>query len=447
MLVVEDNHRLRSVLKTLILRLSDTEVVEAEDLAEARRHLDQSVDAMVLDVRLRDGDGREGFELLRELRSTGRTPPTIVVTSSNDAADVREALRLGARDYILKDELSTGVLESLLDDLREPAPSRIQRTDGLGELLGGSPPMEQLRQVLARVADSPATVLVRGETGVGKGLVARALHRASLRAREPFVVVHCAALPANLVESTLFGHERGAFTGAERRVRGQLDLAGSGTVFLDEIAELPLELQAKLLHVLDDRRYRPLGSEKEQTLRARIVAATHVDLAQRVREGSFRADLYHRLSVLQVDVPPLAARAGDVAVLVEAFAAAQPRALTFTPEALAWLARRAWPGNVRELANVVERLAVLADEPTIDVTTLEQLVPPTEVEGEAVDDAVLALLNAPTPKGQSRLVAAESRLLRAALEACDGNKSAAARLLGLERKALQRRLERDRRSG
>ncbi len=446
-LLVEDSRRLRQVLRAMIGRLGDVDVIEAEDVATARLALERvAIDAMILDVRLSDRPtDRGGFDLLRELRQAGRALPTIVLTSSSELEDVREALRLGARDYLLKDELSAQVLVPLLEELREPPPSRVRVTSH-NEVLGSSPAMEHLRQLIARVADTPSTVLLRGETGAGKGLVARALHRASRRAAEPFVVVHCAAMPPTLVESSLFGHERGAFTGADRRVRGHLELAGGGTLLLDEIAELPLEMQAKLLHVLDDRSFRPLGAEREVALRARIVAATHVDLLARVRQGLFREDLYHRLSVVVVAVPSLAARGDDVRELVEAFAAAQPRGLTFTREALEWLRHRPWPGNVRELHNVVERLAVLAEDPHVDVPTLEALVPPTETTTD-VGEAVQTLLHLPAPDGRSRLHIAEEKLLTAAMLECDGNKSAAARLLGVQRKAFQRRLDRLRRSG
>ncbi|MBK7398205.1 MAG: sigma-54-dependent Fis family transcriptional regulator [Myxococcales bacterium] len=447
-LLVEDSRRLRQVLRAMIGRLGDVDVIEAEDVATARLALERvAVDAMILDVRLSDRpNDRGGFDLLRELRHAGRVLPTIVLTSSSELEDVREALRLGARDYLLKDELSAQVLVPLLEELREPPPSRVVRAATLGEVLGSSPAMESLRQLVLRVADTPSTVLLRGETGAGKGLVARALHRASRRATEPFVVVHCAAMPPTLVESSLFGHERGAFTGADRRVRGHLELAAGGTLFLDEIAELPLEMQAKLLHVLDDRTFRPLGAEREVTLRARIVAATHVDLPARIRQGLFREDLYHRLSVVVVTVPSLAGRGEDIRELAEAFAAAQPRGLTFTPEALEWLRHRPWPGNVRELHNVIERLAVLAEDPHVDVATLEALVPPTEITTH-VGEAVQTLLHLPAPDGRSRLHMAEEKLLAAAMLECDGNKSAAARLLGVQRKAFQRRLDRLRRSG
>ena len=230
--------------------------------------------------------------------------------------------------------------------------------------------------MIRRVADANATVLIRGETGTGKELVARALHEVSGRRNEPFVAVNCSALPGTLIESLIFGHERGAFTGAERRTRGQLELAGGGTMLLDEIAEMPIELQAKLLRVLEDRRFRPLGAEEERPLQARILASTHVDLQRRIAEGRFREDLYYRLNVVTLHVPPLAERGEDIPELVASFSADLPRKLRFTESAMTWLERRPWPGNVRELRNVVERVSLLSETDTIDVPTLEELANP-----------------------------------------------------------------------
>src|SRR6185369_126352 len=197
--------------------------------------------------------------------------------------------------------------------------------------------IDRVRRVIERVAESGSTVLVRGETGTGKELVARALHETSSRRAEPFQAVNCSALPGTLIESLIFGHERGAFTGAERRRRGQLELAGAGTLLLDEIAEMPTELQAKLLRVLEDRRFRPLGAEIELPLRARIVAATHVDLEQRIAQGRFREDLFYRLNVVTVTLPSLADRGDDMLELLATFAGEGTRKLRFTDGAIAWL--------------------------------------------------------------------------------------------------------------
>jgi DNA-binding NtrC family response regulator len=256
------------------------------------------------------------------------------------------------------------------------------------------------------------------------------------------VAVNCSALPGTLIESLIFGHERGAFTGAERRARGQLEVVGSGTILLDEIAEMPMELQAKLLRVIEDRRFRPLGAEDELPMRARIVASTHVDLEQRIAQGRFREDLFYRLNVVTITVPPLAERVEDLPELILSFAADLPRKLRFTESAIDWLEHRPWPGNVRELRNVVERLSLLSEETTIDVPTLEELAGPAGSDArQEIDRMARSLLALPDRLG-SKLDMIERAVLHHAIESCGGNKSAAARLIGVDRKALERRWER-----
>jgi DNA-binding NtrC family response regulator len=256
------------------------------------------------------------------------------------------------------------------------------------------------------------------------------------------LAVNCSALPGTLVESMIFGHQRGAFTGADRRVRGQLELAAEGTLLLDEIAEMPIELQAKLLRVLEDRRFRPLGSEVELPVRARILAATHVDLEQRMAQGLFREDLYYRLNVVVVTLPPLREHPLDIDELLRAFNANLLAPLRFTEDALAWLKRRDWPGNVRELKNAVERIALLCESPQVSAADLVEIVGESprqrSRELERMARAVLAL----EPGEESKLELIERVVLAQALEVCDGNKSAAARLVGLDRKALERRWSR-----
>jgi DNA-binding NtrC family response regulator len=303
--------------------------------------------------------------------------------------------------------------------------------------------MDRVRRLVARVADANCAVLIRGETGSGKEMVARALHEMSGRRDQPFLAVNCSALPGALIESLIFGHERGAFTGADRRVRGQLELARGGTLLLDEIAEMPAELQAKLLRVLEDRRFRPLGSESELPVRARILAATHVELERRIVEGRFREDLLYRLNVVTIDVPPLSERGNDLVELLLAFSSELPRKVRFTDDAIGWLSRRRWSGNVRELKNVVERIALLAEGDLIDVATLEQLVRERS-SGDAmheVDRMAKLILSIPSDS-RSKLELIERAILRHAIEVSNGNKSAAARLIGLDRKALERKWER-----
>ncbi len=300
--------------------------------------------------------------------------------------------------------------------------------------------MQRLRSLVARVAHADAAVLVRGETGTGKELVARAIHAASHRARQPFIAVNCSALPGTLVESMIFGHHRGAFTGADRRIRGQFELAGEGTLLLDEIAEMPVELQAKLLRVLEDKTFRPLGGEAELPLRARVIAATHVDLEERIARGEFRADLFYRLNVVRIDVPPLRRRLEDLDELLATFNGGLRRPVEFTEDALGWLRGRRWDGNVRELKNTIERVSLLCEEPRVDAELLEDLLapPPSSNRGPSLSSLARRLLNTPTGE-LPKLEAMERAVVVEAMAAMHGNKSAAARLLGLERKALERR--------
>jgi DNA-binding NtrC family response regulator len=241
----------------------------------------------------------------------------------------------------------------------------------------------------------------------------------------------------------VFGHQRGAFTGADRRVRGQLELADSGTVLLDEIAEMPFELQAKLLRVIEDRKYRPLGAEEEITLDARIIAATLVDLERRIEAGTFREDLYFRLNVVTIDVPALSERDDDIPHLVQAFAAEQPRPLRFSDAAVSWLRGRRWAGNVRELKNAIERLSLLSETDNIDVPVLEEFVgSDSALTNRELTRMAKTLLTLPTQES-SKLDAIERALVAQALQAAGGNKSAAARLLGIHRKMLERMVKAD----
>ncbi len=453
-LIVDDQRSARRVLRLMLASLDGLELSEAGSVDEALAAvLRTPPDLMLLDIRLSpDARDRGGIDLLRKLRASGSTIPAVMVTSLVELGEIREAMRNGAQDYVLKDELCPEMIVPIVQSFRERHAlrgevavlrQRVDRAWGLGAIIGSSRTVEQVRHMVRRLADANATVLIRGETGTGKELVARALHEASSRRGEPFVAVNCSALPGTLVESLIFGHERGAFTGAERRARGQLELAGSGTMLLDEIAEMPIDLQAKLLRVLEDRRFRPLGAEEERPLLARIVASTHVDLQQRIADGRFREDLFYRLNVVTINVPSLAERVEDVPELIMAFAAELPRKLHFTEGAVAWLEHRPWPGNIRELRNVVERMSLLAEESTIDVSTLEALAGPpgAGTARHEIDRMARSLLALPERLG-SKLDMIERAVLHHAIESCGGNKSAAARLIGVDRKSLERRWER-----
>jgi DNA-binding NtrC family response regulator len=453
-LIVDDQRSARRVLRQILGTLDDLEIYEAGTAADAIAAVEvSSPDLHLLDIRLSDDPrDRGGLDVLRAVRASGRSTSAGIVTSSSELTEIREAMRHGAQDYVLKDELSPEMLLPIVEGIRERLNlrgevsrlrERVDRSWGTAAIVGSSPPMDRVRRLVSRVADANCAVLIRGETGTGKEIVARALHEVSGRREQPFIAVNCSALPGALIESLIFGHERGAFTGADRRVRGQLELARAGTLLLDEIAEMPAELQAKLLRVLEDRRFRPLGAEAEIPVRARIIAATHVDLERRISEGRFREDLYYRLNVVSIDIPPLSERGSDLSELLLAFCSELPRRIRFTDEAVTWLSRRRWSGNVRELRNVIERIALLSESDLIDVAVLEELARDRssgDWSGE-VERIAKRLLALPQHLG-SKLEVVERAILQQAIEISNGNKSAAARMLGLDRKALERKWER-----
>ncbi len=453
-LIVDDQRSARMVIRKMLASMPDMELLEASSATEALALVSSGApDLLLLDIRLSsDPRDRGGLDLLRQIRASGNGVPAVMVTSLTELSQIREAMRSGAQDYVLKDELSPEMFMPIVEGFRERHTlrgevqrlrQRVRDSWGVSGILGSSREMESVRKLIMRVADADATVLIRGETGTGKELVARALHEASPRRDQPFVAVNCSALPGPLMESLLFGHERGAFTGAERRARGQFEQAGAGTILLDEIAEMPADLQAKLLRVLEDRTFRPLGSETIVPLRARVLAATHVDLEGRMTTGRFREDLFYRLNVVRIELPSLAERADDVPELIVAFATKLHRKLRFTDGAMTWLAHRPWHGNVRELRNLIERLALLAEDDYIDVPVLEALCGPVSpVQGRnEIDRLARALLALPDRLG-SKLAVMERAVLHHAIEVCGGNKSAAARMLGVDRRALERKWER-----
>jgi len=327
-------------------------------------------DVVLTDLRMPDVDG---MDVLRAARETQRGVPVILFTAFGSIETAIQAMRQGAYDYVTKpfslEEITLLVGRALEDrrlraeniSLRQELESRYR----FENLLGKSPAMQSVFALIRQAAPGDASILIGGESGTGKELVAKALHYNSPRSERPFVPVNCAAIPANLLESELFGHVKGAFTGAMKARRGLFREAEGGTLFLDEIGDLAPELQAKLLRVIEDRAVRPVGSDEAVPLDLRLMAATNKDLPARIREGSFREDLYYRLAVIPIQLPPLRERREDIPLLAEHFLrraeAASGRAIRgFTPEAMAALLRHPWPGNVRELENAVERAATLA---------------------------------------------------------------------------------------
>jgi DNA-binding NtrC family response regulator len=445
-LIADDERSARQVLVHYVSLVGDVEVHEASSVDEAKGLLDRHCfDAMLVDLRLsQDDDELDGLKLVEEARS--RSILAVVVSGSHDVGAVRTAMRMGAHDYVLKDQLTEELIVPVLRSIqsqraleREVIELRSRRGEAkLPWLIGSSPPMQQLRTVIQRVAVSDRPVLVTGPTGSGKELVVRAIHTLGPHPEAPLLDLNCGAFPEALVESQLFGHERGAFTGAEKKHDGFFTAAGNGTVFLDEIAELPLELQAKLLRVLETGTFRPIGATQSRRFMGRVICATFANLEERVEQGKFREDLFYRLNVLEVRVASLDDRREDIPLLLARFAESQPRPLAFSAGALERVQQMRWPGNVRQLRNFVDRLAVFAPEGPITPEVVDQFAgtrskpPPSD----PVADFAREILKMDVP---DKLAFAENALIEQALRLAEGNKTAAARLLGVHRKVVERR--------
>jgi DNA-binding NtrC family response regulator len=397
------------------------------------------VDLVLLDVKLPDLDG---LQVLERALKTRPGLPVVVMSGHGSIETVRQAFKLGAFDYL---EKPIGERERLLAAVRNGLALRdlaaenaeLRRAAGPGELLGTSPAMQRLRELVRRAAASEGRVLVTGENGTGKELVARALHEGSRRQGGPFVKMNCAAVPAELVESELFGHERGAFTGAVAARKGKFELADGGTLFLDEVGDMPPAMQAKVLRVLQEGEFERVGGQATLTSDARVVAATNKDLQAEVAAGRFREDLYYRLAVVIVAAPPLRERREDVPELAARFLAEAcekngRRPMSLSREALLALQAHEWPGNVRELRNVVERLAILSDGPQLSAGDVAAALPGTRrPRADRLREGV----------GFHELVEeAEREILLAALVRHQDNVSEAARELGLERSHLYKKM-------
>jgi DNA-binding NtrC family response regulator len=436
-LVVEDEPGLREGLVAAVETLGYG-ARAAASLAEARAVLAaESVDCVLLDIRLRDGDG---LDLLRELRGGAlRDVPVIVATAYGDSERTIRAMRDGAFDYLTKPFDFPALLATVERAVRTRTLARSLESRASeaspaarGGLVGTSTAMLSTWKVIGRAAASEAPVLITGETGTGKELVARAVHDYSSRTKEPFVPVNLAALPATLLESELFGHEKGAFTGAQGRRAGRLEAAGAGTLLLDEIGDLDAALQTKLLRVLSEGRYERVGGDESLASRARIVSATN----KPVRPGEpgcvLREDLYYRLAVVEIQVPPLRERRSDIPLLV-AHALQGTPARAVSEEAMAHLLSYRWPGNVRELIHVIQRAAVLAGGEVIDLSNLPEPLRDARERHVPADDANVTLREA--------VAGLEKRMIERALERAGGNRSEAARKLGIGRPQLYAKME------
>ncbi len=431
-LVIEDEEKQRRVLG-LHLSSCGFEVKAAGTAEEALKHA-ADVDLVLTDLKL---PGMDGLAMMEALRAQNSNVPVIVMSAFGTVEVAVEAMKRGAVDFLPKpfslDHL-TVVVEKALEvrklrdenrELREALGKRYQ----FPNIIGRSAPMQEIFGTVERIAGTRATVLLCGESGVGKDMIARAIHQHSPRKDKPFVKINCTAIPENLMESELFGYERGAFTGANTSKPGKFEQANTGTVFLDEIGDVPASVQVKLLRVLQDREFERLGSNKTMHTDVRVIAATNVDLRAALEQGTFREDLYYRLNVVPINIPPLRERKEDIPFLAEYFA--EKFGGKISEGAIERLVAYHWPGNVRELENVLERSILLCEHPRLEAD---------DVRIEAGQRArPLAEGDNFLPEGMT-LDEYEQSILREAIKRSNGNKSQAARLLGLTRNALRYRL-------
>ena len=448
-LVIDDDRSLREVVG-FMLSEAGHEVLEAGDGEAGLALLGHDPDLVLTDVRM---PGIDGMEVLRRIREEGGagSPPVVVLTAHGTVEQAVAAMGMGAFTYLLKpftrDELRLTVEQALHTGELERENARLrgllQRRGGVGGMIHRSRVMADMLAELRRIAASDATVLVGGESGTGKELVARACHDLSPRWDQPFVVVNCGALPADLMESELFGHERGAFTGADRAQAGRIRGAAGGTLFMDEIGELPLPLQPKLLRVLETRQVDPLGGGSPVPVDFRLVCASNRDLATEVEAGRFRADLFHRLDVIRLTLPTLRERPEDIPLLWSHFTrlhAGEDR--DSEPALLEELATRPWPGNVRELKNLNQRLVLLADEGPLRRADLIRHAPGASASPPPAPAATMAsqLPLSAFPEDGFSLPDLEKEVVRRALERCGGNRTRAAAYLGIPRHILVYRI-------
>jgi DNA-binding NtrC family response regulator len=435
-LVIEDEEKYRRVIG---LHLSSGGYqVKAVGTAEEglkQASAEPGVDLVLTDLKL---PGMDGLAFLEQLRAQNMLTPVIVMSAFGTVENAVEAMKKGAVDFLPKpfslDHLTVVVEKAL--EVRKLREENRELREALGQryqfenIVGFGAGMQEIFATVTRVAPTRATVLLCGESGVGKDMIARAIHQHSPRKDRPFVKINCTAIPENLMESELFGYEKGAFTGANISKPGKFEIANTGTVMLDEIGDVPGSIQVKLLRVLQEREYERLGSNKTQHTDVRVIAATNVDLRAALEQGTFREDLYYRLNVVPLNIPPLRERKEDIPYLVEHFAA------KFGGEigegAMERLVAYHWPGNVRELENVVERSILLARGPRVEAEDVKIETSPRARPAAAAADHFL-------PEGMT-LDQYEQSILREALKRADGNKSQAARLLGLTRNALRYRL-------
>jgi DNA-binding NtrC family response regulator len=435
-LVVDDEAATLASLSRAF-RLAGYEAVVCDNAARAislLRH--EHFDLVFSDVVM---PGTDGLAMLAEMRDIGITTPIVMVSGQATIDMAVRATRLGAVDFLEKPVSSDKLLLTLENALKlarlEEENRQLRRRVGRHELVWKSEAMRRVMAQVDRVAASESRVCILGETGTGKELVARAVHERSTRRDRPFVTINCAAVPSELIESELFGHEKGAFTGAATRHLGKFEQANGGTLFLDEIGDMPAAMQAKLLRLLQDGELERIGGERPIVVNTRVIVATHRDLESLVRKGGFREDLYHRIYVFPITIPPLRERGDDIPLLAEHFAAIVAeqngwKRRSFAPEALDQLVHYSWPGNVRELRNVVERLLLLTDD-VVDASTVRQILAGRQAGGNSAGGGALA----------DRVTAFEREVVLAELGAHHHRIAETARALGLERSHLYKKCQ------
>jgi two-component system NtrC family response regulator len=441
-LIVEDDEGLRQVTHVQLEREGyETTSTASAELAIAI--LEKTPHQLVItDLNL---PGLSGLELLKRVRMEHHETAVIVMTAFGTVQTAVDAMKAGAYDYITKPihqyELKAIVKRSLdhhrLQREVQVLRSTLDRKHGFEEIIGSSPTLLETLDVAARVASTDATVLISGETGTGKEMVAKAIHLRSSRCDRSFMTINCGAIPRDLLESELFGYVKGAFTGALTHKKGKVEAADGGTVFLDEIGEMPLELQVRILRLIQERELEKIGAAAPIKVDVRIIAATHRNLAKMVKQGVFREDLYYRLLVVPINVPPLRERPGDVEKLAQHFfvkfrAKHGREDLTMKPELLRYLSEYPWPGNVRELENAIERMVLLARASELMPSDLPEFLPSAAaIEGPAIS----------LPQNGVSLEAFEKQVILQALKQCGGNQTLTARHLGISRRTLAYRLE------
>jgi DNA-binding NtrC family response regulator len=444
-LVVDDEIGVRESLRMLLK--GEFDVAAVADVESALQSIrDRAPDLIILDLVM---PGRGGIDLLRELRGQGNRVPVVVLTASNTIDAAVGAMKEGASDFITKpfeldalqikirQLLEHGALEREVVRLRDEVAGR----QNLGRMIGRSPSMLDLFRTIERVADSRASVLISGESGTGKELVAQAIHEFGPRKDAPFIPVNCGAIPHTLIESELFGHEQGAFTGAHERRIGRFEAANGGTLLLDEIGELDPSMQVKLLRALQEKKIERLGNPHSIDVDVRIIAATNRNLEHEIEVGQFRSDLYYRINVIKIEIPPLRDRREDIGLLaatfLERFAKESSRALRFEPEASAAIERYAWPGNVRELENAIERGAALSES---DAIGLEDL--PDAIVSAGRSDRLREALRSGTGGFEETVGRFERELIMEALERQRWNQTRTAENLGITRRVLKLKMDR-----